>query len=160
MRGDCGKCRNAVITEQVINSDGYEQTTIFCRKERCEFEPKEDWRDIPSNELTLEQARQGVHDLREMFFSKPENDPGSLVEQEPKHLIATIKLNKSDIEKLIDEKLQEIIVSERKMAFWTRVDKTKLRCSNCKVTHLIAQYPAGNIDYCPNCGRRMHMKKR
>ena len=34
-------------------------------------------------------------------------------------------------------------------------DKNKKKCSRCRVIHLIAQYPAGNIDYCPNCGAKM-----
>lgn len=31
----------------------------------------------------------------------------------------------------------------------------QLRCSNCEIIHFIAQYPHGNIKYCPNCGARM-----
>ena len=31
----------------------------------------------------------------------------------------------------------------------------QLRCSNCEIIHLIAQYPHGEIKYCPNCGARM-----
>lgn len=34
-------------------------------------------------------------------------------------------------------------------------DTDKLRCSCCDVIHLIAQYPHGEINYCPNCGARM-----
>jgi len=30
-----------------------------------------------------------------------------------------------------------------------------LRCSNCEITHFIAQYPHGAINYCPNCGADM-----
>lgn len=38
---------------------------------------------------------------------------------------------------------------------WIRVDDTKMRCSNCDIIHLIAQYPIGAINYCPNCGCHM-----
>ena len=31
----------------------------------------------------------------------------------------------------------------------------QLRCSNCEIIHFIAQYPHGDIKYCPNCGARM-----
>lgn len=34
-------------------------------------------------------------------------------------------------------------------------DATKKRCSECDVTHLLAQYPHGNANYCPNCGAIM-----
>ena len=31
----------------------------------------------------------------------------------------------------------------------------QLKCSNCEIIHFIAQYPHGEINYCPNCGARM-----
>lgn len=31
----------------------------------------------------------------------------------------------------------------------------QLRCSRCDVIHFIAQYPHGDINYCPNCGADM-----
>lgn len=34
-------------------------------------------------------------------------------------------------------------------------DDKKKRCSECDVIHLIAQYPHGNANYCPNCGAKM-----
>ncbi len=54
-----------------------------------------------------------------------------------------------------DEKLDNcplVEIEERKVGKWIRVDHTKVKCSNCDITHLIAQYPHGVIDYCPNCG--------
>ena len=34
-------------------------------------------------------------------------------------------------------------------------DSNKKECSNCGVIHLIAQYPHGQANYCPNCGAKM-----
>ena len=34
-------------------------------------------------------------------------------------------------------------------------DSNKKECSNCGVIHLIAQYPHGQANYCPNCGEKM-----
>lgn len=34
-------------------------------------------------------------------------------------------------------------------------DENKKRCSRCDVIHLIAQYPHGEANYCPNCGAKM-----
>ena len=34
-------------------------------------------------------------------------------------------------------------------------DANKKRCSECGVIHLIAQYPHGEINFCPNCGADM-----
>lgn len=36
-------------------------------------------------------------------------------------------------------------------------DDKKKRCSECDVIHLIAQYPHGNANYCPNCGAKMDL---
>ena len=38
---------------------------------------------------------------------------------------------------------------------WIQVDNTKCRCSNCDTIALIALYPHGNKNYCPNCGAKM-----
>lgn len=34
-------------------------------------------------------------------------------------------------------------------------DENKKRCSECDIIHLIAQYPHGKANYCPNCGAKM-----
>ena len=47
------------------------------------------------------------------------------------------------------------VTPQPKMGHWIRVDKDKLRCSECEVIHLIAQYPNGKVDWCPNCGAKM-----
>lgn len=44
---------------------------------------------------------------------------------------------------------------EPKTGHWIRVDKTKVKCSECDITHFIAQYPMGQIKFCPNCGTKM-----
>lgn len=38
---------------------------------------------------------------------------------------------------------------------WMQVDDTKCRCPKCEVITLIAQYPHGDKNYCPNCGAKM-----
>ncbi len=38
---------------------------------------------------------------------------------------------------------------------WIQVDDTKCKCSECEVITLIAQYPHGDKNYCPNCGAKM-----
>ena len=46
-------------------------------------------------------------------------------------------------------------VNPQKIGHWIRVDDTKMKCSNCDIIHLIAQYPRIGINYCPNCGAKM-----
>lgn len=57
------------------------------------------------------------------------------------------------IQFLIDE---APTVEERKQGHWIQVDDTKCKCSACEITHLIAQYPSGDKNYCPNCGAIMN----
>lgn len=47
---------------------------------------------------------------------------------------------------------------ERDRGHWIQVDDTKCKCSACEITHLIAQYPSGDKNYCPNCGAIMDGK--
>ena len=49
----------------------------------------------------------------------------------------------------------EALEQEPKIGYWIRVDETKVKCSECEVIHLIAQYPIGEIKFCPNCGTKM-----
>lgn len=49
----------------------------------------------------------------------------------------------------------EALEQEPKTGHWIRVDETKVKCSECEVIHLIAQYPMGEIKFCPNCGTKM-----
>ncbi len=41
---------------------------------------------------------------------------------------------------------------------WIQVDDTKCKCSECEVVTLIAQYPYGDKNYCPNCGAKMDLE--
>lgn len=43
---------------------------------------------------------------------------------------------------------------------WIRVDDTKCKCSECEVITLIAQYPHGSKNFCPNCGAKMDLEGR
>lgn len=40
---------------------------------------------------------------------------------------------------------------------WIQVDSTKCRCSHCDIIALIALYPHGDKNFCPNCGAKMDM---
>lgn len=51
------------------------------------------------------------------------------------------------------------VAPQPRKGHWIRVDKDKLRCSECDVIHFIAQYPQGKIAWCPNCGSRNEVKE-
>lgn len=57
--------------------------------------------------------------------------------------------------KLVDD-VPTADVQEVKHGTWENTNTpNQLRCSNCEIIHFIAQYPHGEINYCPNCGTRM-----
>lgn len=58
--------------------------------------------------------------------------------------------DKQDIDKIPTADVVEVKHGE-----WlpTNDDNKKL-CSRCDVIHLIAQYPNGQANYCPNCGAK------
>lgn len=52
------------------------------------------------------------------------------------------------------------VTPQQKVGRWIRVDKDKLKCSECEVIHFIAQYPqSAQINYCPNCGVKMEVSE-
>lgn len=78
--------------------------------------------------------------------------------QEEIEKIASDYLNnrESELDMLeVFEVAKEVLEQKPKIGHWIRVDKNKVRCSACEVIHLIAQYPNGKIDWCPNCGAKM-----
>lgn len=64
-----------------------------------------------------------------------------------------------DIREMLDdlENLPAVDAEPVRHARWLPTnDDNKKRCSWCDVIHLIAQYPHGQANYCPNCGAKMH----
>lgn len=51
-------------------------------------------------------------------------------------------------------------VAEVRHGRWIQVEETKCRCSNCDIIALIALYPHGDKNFCPNCGARMDEEVR
>ena len=81
----------------------------------------------------------------------------------------TIKAKPDKIDSLLDEylfrggtlrewidKIKRGEVRAERHGRWIETnDDTMKRCTKCDVIHLIAQYPHGNANYCPNCGAKM-----
>ena len=117
-----------------------------------EQESCEDWCDVPSNEMTLEQARQAVKDLRKKL--------AEYLEQQP----CPDAISRSDMLDAIghgtiytSEELQKIIKGlpsvnpQPKMGWWI-FDETLDKhyyCSECK------SMGVDYWDFCPYCGAKM-----
>lgn len=57
--------------------------------------------------------------------------------------------------KLIDDEPTADVQPVKRGTWENTNTPNQLRCSNCEIIHFIAQYPHGEINYCPNCGARM-----
>lgn len=89
------------------------------------------------------------------------------IEKPDMQYILHIKCDKNVEKRLIDFCLESVVdvfedtgltadVQPVKYGRWENTNTpNQLRCSNCEIIHLIAQYPHGDIKYCPNCGARM-----
>lgn len=89
------------------------------------------------------------------------------IEKPDMQYILHIKSDKKVEKRLIDYCLESVVdvfedtgltadVQPVKHGRWENTNTpNQLRCSNCEIIHLIAQYPHGDIKYCPNCGARM-----
>lgn len=89
------------------------------------------------------------------------------IEKPDMQYILHIKSDKKVEKRLIDYCLESVVdvfedtgltadVQPVKYGRWENTNTpNQLRCSNCEIIHFIAQYPHGDIKYCPNCGARM-----
>ena len=89
------------------------------------------------------------------------------IEKPDMQYILHIKSDKKVEKRLIDYCLESVVdvfedtgltadVQPVKHGRWENTSTpNQLRCSNCEIIHFIAQYPHGEIKYCPNCGARM-----
>jgi len=59
----CPHCENCDVDDETLEIKALEQ------------KPCEDWHDVPSDEMTLEQARQAVKDLRKKLADYLEQEP-------------------------------------------------------------------------------------
>lgn len=57
--------------------------------------------------------------------------------------------------KLVDDEPTADVQPVKRGTWENTNTPNQLRCSNCEIIHFIAQYPHGEINYCPNCGARM-----
>ena len=126
-----------------------------------EQEPCNDWYDVPSDEMTLEQARQAVKDLRKKLAEYLEQEPceDCISREAVLDYIegSEAELGHSSENELVCQDIKEFppVTPQPKIGRWIRVDKDKCKCDQCEVISFIAMYPNGDINYCPNCGAKM-----
>ena len=146
-----------------------------------EQEPCEDWYDVPSNEMTLEQARQAVKDLREKLAEYLEQEPCDMKQRVEKEylyesLCEDLKKANAEIKRLsepfedtisrqaVDELSKELVHTTRDKAdflcnFWEGLQKLPPVTPKEKTGRWISFGIQGEIDgqivrafTCSECG--------
>lgn len=124
-----------------------------------EQEPCEDWKDIPSNEMTLEQARSAVRELREMLGKSVLNpiceDAVSrqaaidALRDAENHAFGSFCNGIIKAHKIIAD--LPSVNSMRKRGKWIDDMPFLYRCSNCNATSNSKLFKS-NLNFCPKCG--------
>ena len=143
---------------------------------KTELEPCEDWYDVPSDEMTLGQARQAVKDLRKKLAEylgqqtceEAKEEMGNtldnnLINRQAVHdLIAELLsdyLHDEDREKIeeLDVKIEDLpsVTPKEKIGKWID-DEFGSKCSCCGIhTHLDKFDRPMKFEYCSMCGAKM-----
>lgn len=119
-----------------------------------EQQPCADWYDVPSNEMTLEQARQAVKDLRKNLAEYLEQKPCE--DAVNRHdALNCVTFNEVRYRMVEDIKALPSVTPKKKTGHWEYVQYDgnpnigNLHCSEC---NRIAGF---EYNYCPNCGAKM-----
>jgi rubrerythrin len=138
------------------------------REEALEQQACEDWYDVPSDEMTLEQARQAVKDLRKKLAEYLEQQPcdDCISRQAVNDLVDELARAISDERCYISRGrstatiMQDIldlpsVTPKEKTGKWIYtgdyITDGMLKCSSCGYEHDVAD----RFLYCPNCGAKM-----
>lgn len=131
-----------------------------------EQQSSEDWYDVPSCEMTLEQARQAVKDLRkklaEYLEQKPtaKNDLGvedCVSRADVLQILLDYDYANENALVLKDIKALPPVTPQPKTGHWIDImagDMLAQACDQCNTFYPLA-YTGGGHKYCPNCGCRM-----
>lgn len=141
-----------------------------------EQQPCEDWHGVPSDEMTLEQARQAVKDLRKMLPEYLEQNPYEDVVSRRAVLDTLDKMDKAlDTDRTVESykelltecyKVLPPVTPKEKTGHWIPVEyptgveafgikemtAVALRCSVCEKEVDISD---GDFKLCPYCGAKM-----
>lgn len=130
----------------------------------------QNWYDVPSDEMTLEQARQAVKDLRKMWAERLEQEPcedaisrQAVLDGVDRYIYKSQSTGTQDdfysFAELVVKQLPSV-TPQPKTGHWIKDDITersksayKHKCDRCGAYHR-AMY-----DYCPSCGAKMEEQK-
>lgn len=153
----CEECIKYPNCDHTIQDDVTETIIKALEQESCE-----DWCDVPSDEMTLEQARQAVKDLRKKLaeYLMKETCEDCVSRQ-----AAIDAVNIDNLHPGIVDALKSILAEvppftpQQKMGKWVYtgdyITEGMLKCSECGFEHDVSE----RFSYCPNCGAKMQEVK-
>lgn len=148
-----------------------DETINTCIK-ALEQEPCEDWYDVPSDEMTLEQARQAVKDLRKKLAEYLEKNPcGDAISRQAVEKITWEEPSYTDALNVLTEVRDKVralppVTPQPKTGHWIG-DKAYPICPKCNC-NIIEEYISCSdyaemykpMKYCPNCGAKMESEDK
>lgn len=120
-----------------------------------EQQPCEDWYDVPSNEMTLEQARQAVKDLRKKLAEYLEQKPCE--DCISRHdALNCVTFNEVRYRMVEDIKALPSVTPKEKTAAWVGIDQEPHEVYECNACGwLLYEEDTKDFRFCPSCGARM-----
>ena len=161
---------NRGFVNGLFDGDKWRQSCVVISK-WLEQEPCEDWYDVPSDEMTLEQARQAVKDLRKKLAEHLEQEPC-----EDCISRAEVMENYNGVEtpvgyrKVVDMEViknMQSVYPKAKTGHWVEYTRVLIPepinkweqawyCSECGYGNQDSDESAWlEWNYCPNCGAKM-----
>ena len=170
------------LNEQIMKLQTYkmfeDEDTVYVKRDDVlkllEQEPCEDWYDVPSDEMTLGQARQAVKDLRKMWAEHLEKEPCGKDINVP----ATDAISRQAVLNILDDMVKDYIkendFDKAQGVAWVKVQKLPPvnpqpktghwnRVTD-KAGHLVWECDCGwqqrfATNFCPDCGTKMEEQK-
>ena len=150
LKGEIEPPKQETIEEaKAFEQQGYECLEMAIKA--LEQEPCEDWYDVPSNEMTLEQARQAVKDLRKKLAEYLEQQPceDAVNRQDALNCVTFNEVRYRMVEDInalpsVTPKEKWISVNERLPEDYQRVLVTVVRYNGDRVVRVAEYYSRSN----------------
>lgn len=140
--------------DSYVGFDNEDNEALDMAIKALEQEPCENWYDVPSDEMTLEQARQAVRDLRKMWAEHLEQEPcEDAISRQAVLDMMQMRMGGKELYMAVYD--LPSVTPKQKAGKWIEHCYQNLSCSNCG--YIVADTDIDEYKYCPNCGAKMEV---